>query len=367
MAEERDIVSISLPFASGVAAGLFFFSGTAGPPWAAAAVVSVLLAASVPLVPLVCRKGLVPPEVPVTIMFLVAGLFCAVNSILLGLSGDSGPGWSLPQVAVSHLRDTIDGIPYASEGTGALVKALLTGDRSDLPGETVRVFRDSGASHILALSGLHLGMIYLLLSRILSPVGNSPSARRIRYFLIIGLSLFYCLMTGAGASIVRAFLFIFFGETARLLGRERSSIRIFLFSMTLQMALMPQVCTTLAFQLSYLAMAGICFVYPSLEAVYPASERGHGFNPMRRIWQSASLSISCQLFTTPLVWLRFHTFPEYFLITNLLALPLTSGIMVLTIVTVVLSALGICPAALVCIDDRLIQLLVTCLEIIASL
>ena len=64
--------------------------------------------------------------------------------------------------AANRLRSLIDGIPFPSEGTSPLLKALLTGDRSSLSKEVVTVFRSSGASHLLALSGLHIGIIYLI-------------------------------------------------------------------------------------------------------------------------------------------------------------------------------------------------------------
>ena len=88
---------------------------------------------------------------------------------------------------------------------------------------------------------------------------------------------------------------------------------------------------------------------------------------MRRIWEGAVLSISCQVFTAPLVWYRFHTFPKYFIITNLAALPLTSAVMVLSVTTTALTSFGICPEIIVLLNDKVVQLLVDCLRIISSL
>lgn len=365
MAEERDIIIISIPFVAGVAAGLLLVARAGSPVWTPASVSFFAVIVAITLVLWQSRCGNYRrAETWTVLMFLAAGFFCATGSSLHGPVMD--PTQGLPQKAVGKLKGVIDSIPYRTAGTGPLVKALLTGDRSGLPKEIVDVFRNSGASHILALSGLHLGMVYLLLTKLLLPLGNSRNAKILRYFLIVGASLFYCMMTGAGASLVRAFLFIFFGETARLTGRERSPGRILLFSMLVQLVLKPEVCTTLAFQLSYLAMAGICLIYPFLENMFPEPESSHRNSLIRKIWQSAVLSISCQMFTAPLVWYRFHTFPEYFLITNLIALPLTSAIMMLSIATVVLSGAGICPEMLVSLDDQAIQLLVFCLGVISS-
>jgi competence protein ComEC len=80
-----------------------------------------------------------------------------------------------------------------------------------------------------------------------------------------------------------------------------------------------------------------------------------------------ALSISCQVFTAPLVWLRFRTFPKHFLLTNLLALPLTYFLMFSAVACLALSALGLCPAWLVWTVDVLAGALQYCLSIIADL
>ena len=88
---------------------------------------------------------------------------------------------------------------------------------------------------------------------------------------------------------------------------------------------------------------------------------------MRKIWTMAALSISCQLFTGPLAWYRFHSFPKYFLLTNLLAIPLTTALMATAVTTVLLGLLGWSPALLITATDGLCRLLVWVLEIIASM
>ena len=81
----------------------------------------------------------------------------------------------------------------------------------------------------------------------------------------------------------------------------------------------------------------------------------------------AALSISCQVFTAPLAWLRFHTFPVYFLITNLLAIPLTTLLMGASVASIGLSAFGACPEFLITTTDGLCRLLLFVLEVIASM
>ena len=366
-----DIAWIGIPFATGIAAGFMAFPEAACVPFLLPAVLSCTLYVSTVLAALSLDNGNSSWTIHWTMatIFLVAGLFCASNSILTsGIPSTGGPLTDLASSCAGRLRDLIDSIPYPSPSTAPLIKALLTGDRSDLDKDVIGIFRDSGASHILALSGLHLGIIYLILIRSAAPLGNGPAARKLKYSLTIMASGFFVLMTGASSSIVRAFLFILINETGKLLGRERDPVKVLLAALTIQLALKPEVLTSLGFQLSYLAMAGIFILYPRLERIYPESGgRWSRFDPFCRIWKAAMLTISCQAFTAPLAWKRFHSFPRYFLITNLTALPLTSAVMVLSVATIALFSLRICPELLVMLDDRAVQLLLYCLETISSI
>ena len=171
-------------------------------------------------------------------------------------------------------------------------------------------------------------------------------------------------MTGASPSLVRAFLFIVVNETSRLFNRPRDGLQVLSAALLVQLVLDPSSISSLGFQLSYLAMAGIFLLYPVLEAWYP---KGPRIDPVRRIWQAAALSISCQIFTAPLAWLRFRTFPVYFLLTNLLAMPLTTLLMGSAVTTILLQGLGLCPGFLLQLTDALCSALVWILRIIASM
>jgi len=167
-------------------------------------------------------------------------------------------------------------------------------------------------------------------------------------------------MTGASPSLVRAFLFILFHELSRHMpGRRVRPQNVFCAALTLQLAVTPAVVRSLGFQLSYLAMLGIIVLFPRIEAWYPAGVR---FDPFRRIWSAVAIAVSCQAFTAPLVWIRFHTFPKYFLLTNLAALPLTEGFLLSALATLC----GIGPAGTKKLADLLGQSLISLLEAIAA-
>ncbi len=360
---EQDIIRASIPLVSGIIAGVYSSSAIHNPnilyPLACA-----LSAAIAALLFLLANRGSRRPS-PYSILLFMTGLSCAVTDHL----GDIFvPGQSELMLVMKRpadaVRAVIDAIPYPSSSTAGLMKALLTGDRSGLTADTVSAFRDSGAAHILALSGYHLGLIYMLMLRITAPMGNSPAAQRTRSCLIVILCGLYSLATGAEPSIMRAFLFILINETAKTLHRRQKPMRVFFAALTLQLTLNPSVAGSAGFQLSYAAMAGIHLIFPTLRDWYPKSD---GRDPIRKIWDSMAMSISCQAATAPLAWLYFRSFPQYFLLTNLLALPLSSVLMTAGLCVIILSSAGLCPPFLVAINDKICSILIWILQTISSI
>lgn len=268
--------------------------------------------------------------------------------------------------ALERTDAIIRAIPFPHGSTNELLRALLTGQKDGLSRETVAAFRAAGASHILALSGLHLGIIYLLISKLLAVLGNGRITAIIRSILIVAASAFYAFMTGASPSIVRALIFITINEIMRHSpGRRKSPLAVWCCALMIQLAVSPWVIRSVGFQLSYLAMLGIFLVFPWLDGFYPRPTKG--WSPMRWVWSSMALSLSCQLFTAPLVWLRFRTFPKYFMLTNLLALPLTSLLMFAAVPLLLLAFAGLSPAWLIWLTDALASVLENCLAIIIAL
>ena len=365
MDEAGDFAGISFPFAAGILAGYMLKKGQAS-LYVMCGAVEIAAALALAALCALARAQKAPlrgAARPATILlFFLLGLFCQLSGGLWPVPA-SLPGFAARSAAA--LKSTIAAIPYSSPRTNALITALITGDRALISQDIYQCFRASGASHLLALSGLHLGVICLIVSRAASVFGNTPASRILRACLIISFSAFYALMTGAGPSIVRAFIFICLGEICSLSPeRKRIPIRILLAALTIQLVFAPYIIESLGFQLSYLAMSGIILIYPKLSGWYPESG-GPGL--LRKIWKLAALSVSCQAFTFPLVWLRFHSFPKYFLITNLLAMPLTTSLIGVSVVTISLSAAGCCPGALIFVNEIITNLLLFVLETISGM
>lgn len=397
MTETADIKPLALAFTFGAASGLLLSHISMHAAYISSAT-SLLVTLTLTLITSADRR-----QAEILLLFLTAGVFCAATSTLTSLGAVAGK--PLFAGLVADFRSMISSIPFPHEGTAPLVNALLTGDRSSLDDSVMNSFRDSGASHILALSGLHLGIIYGILLKVTSIFGKHPTVKAVRSLIIISLCGIYTLATGASPSLVRAFLFILVNETARLTHRSNNPLRVYCTALFIQTAINPQVISSTGFQLSYLAMAGIFLLYPALKKWYPQEEaagdmliekdagltESDGLEGVidkgscrarrcwtswmktivsaapRKIWDAAALTISCQVFTGPLAWWKFGTFPKYFLLTNLLSLPLTSAVMLLSVSTSVLFAIGICPDFLISLTDNSASLLLFIMKVISSM
>lgn len=382
MRVEREIAGFALPFAAGVLITAYAEKSFCTD---SQAVSYIALTAAVIVLPFLhfrerigCRGRWRDFAIWLSIGLVAFGLGALSAATGISLSLD----WPLSQLEFlagrfgNGLQQTIDAMPFQDQDTEALIKALLTGNRDSLSPDVTESFRASGASHILALSGLHLGLIYLLFLKLLGILGNSIWARRCRSCLLILLCGFYTLATGAGASIVRAFLFILLSEAGKLSRRHTSLVQILFAALLLQLIVSPLSILSVSFQLSYAAMVGIAFVFPWLKGFWPEENNekkcvsiGEKLirKPARWIWNSAAMSISCQLTAGPLAYIYFGSAPKHFLLTNLLALPLAGILIPSAALTAFLSAIGCCPSIMTQAVEAIAGLLTWALEIIATM
>lgn len=371
MTVEREIAGFSLPFAAGTA--FIFLAGISDNDMLTANAAVSVTAVSACLIPLMHgswkKHGTWFSWGMICTLTFCLGCFCGACGKILEISVTESIISSHACKLGARMQEFADAVPFESRSTNALIKALLTGERSDIPRDVTASFRESGASHILALSGLHLGIIYGIVRSLTSLSGNGKHVGTIRSIIIVSVCLIYTLATGAGASIVRAMIFIIINEAARMAHRYHSTGSVLLASLVVQLTISPSSINSVGFQLSYAAMAGIAFIFPWLKALWPGSPfDDRGFTKgMRWIWNSASMSIACQITTAPLAWYHFNSFPIHFLLTNLIALPLTGLIIPLSLATVTLNAFGICPALLIKATEFSITSLTNALEVIAAM
>ena len=197
--------------------------------------------------------------------------------------------------------------------------ALLLGQKESLGKEVKQAYSATGTQHILAVSGLHVAIIYSILLLPLTYFKQEGHAlRKIYLLLVMGLIWIYALMTGFSPSVVRAVVMFSLVTLGQMRKRKPSIWNILAFSAMLLLVLDPDIQTDLGFQLSYLAVAGIVGLQPILLRMWAPSNRVLDY-----FWQMATVTLAAQLITSPLTLHYFHTFPTYFLVANLLIVPLS--------------------------------------------
>ena len=197
-----------------------------------------------------------------------------------------------------------------------VVSALTLGYRKELSAETRSYFSATGAMHVLAVSGLHVGMIFMFLSWLLSFLKHTQTGRVVTVCLI-GCCLWgYALLTGFSPSVQRAtvmFTFILIGNSLNRPTPIYNSIAASAFFLLL---MNPGLLFDVGFQLSYMAVVSIVFFYPRLEKIFPVT------NPVtKRIWQLFCVSVAAQIGTAPLSLYYFHQFPVFFWLSNFVVIP----------------------------------------------
>ena len=203
-----------------------------------------------------------------------------------------------------------------------LAEALLIGYKDDLEQSLVQSYTNTGVVHIIAISGLHLGLIYWLLALLLKPLQKRRKIRWLRPVLIItGLWLF-SLLAGAQPSILRSalmFTCIVLGES---LSKKTSIYNTMAVSAFILLCINPYWLWDVGFQLSYTAVLSIIiFMKPIYNWFYIKNKL------LDFLWKLNAVTLAAQILTVPLSIYHFHQFPNLFIFTNFLAVPLSSAIL----------------------------------------
>ncbi|MEX2233212.1 MAG: ComEC/Rec2 family competence protein [Cyclobacteriaceae bacterium] len=205
----------------------------------------------------------------------------------------------------------------------AIASALVLGVTDGLDNELLSAYAATGSMHILAVSGLHISILYFILLWILRPLNKLPAGRW--YGPIIGLMILwlYAFVTGLSPSVLRAVTMFSFLALAKPWARSTNIYNTLAVSAFCLLLFDPFLVRSVGFQLSYLAVLGIVYLYPRILALWEPQHR-----ITTEVWKISVISIAAQIATFPLGLLYFHQFPNYFLLSNLLVVPLSSVVLI---------------------------------------
>ena len=248
-----------------------------------------------------------------------------------------------------------------SEVSFGLLNALVLGRRGELSKEVIDDFKNAGAIHILAISGLHIGIILLLLNFVFKPLEYLQFGKLLKLILILLLLWFFGLIAGLSPSIIRSitmFSFVAFGIIFKKSGSILYSI---ITSMLILLLMNPNYLFEVGFQLSYLAVFGIVLLQPRIYKWYTSR-----FTIIDYFWKLVSVSLAAQVFVLPISLYYFHQFPGLFWLTNLLIIPVLGILLMLGILSVLLSSIDLLPEYFVFLFDKLLIGLSTIVKWIAD-
>jgi len=200
-----------------------------------------------------------------------------------------------------------------------LAEALLIGYKDDLDKNLVQSYTNTGVVHIIAISGLHLGLIYWLLVQVLKPFRRKKVSRWLNPGIIISGLWLFSLLAGGQPSVLRSALMFSCIVLAESLSRKTSIYNTLAFSAFALLCINPYWLWDVGFQLSYVAVLSIVIFTKPIYNLFFIENR-----ILDLIWKLNSVSIAAQLLTTPFCIYHFHQFPNFFLLTNFVAVPLSS-------------------------------------------
>ncbi len=214
----------------------------------------------------------------------------------------------------------------------AVLSALTLGYKDLLDDEIKRVYSSTGAMHILAVSGLHVGILYFMLTLLLSVIPTNKLSETIKLITTLLFLWFFAILTGLSPSVCRASLMFSLLAIGRNYGVKSNIFNTLAIAAFVLLVANPNNLLNLGFQLSFLAVLSIVVFYPFIHPLLYFKRKIPTY-----IWSLIAVSIAAQIGTLPITLGQFSQFPNYFILTNLIAIPLATVILYLAVVLLIVS------------------------------
>ena len=218
----------------------------------------------------------------------------------------------------------------------AFLSALTLGYKADLSNDLKQSFRASGTSHVLAVSGLHVGVVYIIIVLLLSFLGKRRKMFFIRQLIVLLVLWGYVFITGMPVSVIRAAFMLSLICIGNMFHKKGFSYNTLFAAAFFILIANPFYLFDVGFQLSFISVFSILFFQPKLSSLYKPKRKISTY-----VWGLATISLAAQLGVFPLALYYFGTFPTYFFITNLLIIPFIGVIIYLAVTITSLSFLTV--------------------------
>lgn len=220
----------------------------------------------------------------------------------------------------------------------AVINALLLGQRQDISGELMQSYVGAGAIHILAVSGLHVGIILLILTFLFKPLHYLKNGKIIASVSLVILLWMFAILAGLSASVVRAVTMFSAIAIGMYSNRNTNVYNTLVISMFLLLLINPFYLFEVGFQLSYLAVFAIVWMQPKIYRLWQPK-----LWIADKFWQLFTVSIAAQIGVLPLSLYYFHQFPGLFFISNLVIIPFLGVILISGVLIMLLAVVELLP------------------------
>lgn len=204
----------------------------------------------------------------------------------------------------------------------AVASAIILGYTQYLEPELMKEYSSAGIIHILSVSGLHVGIVYVVINFLLKFLERYRKGKLIKAALIIIIVWFYAVITGLSPAVTRAALMFSLIIIGKTFNRHTDTLNAIAGSALLLLIYNPFFIADIGFQLSYLSVTGIVLLNPHIKSLYAPKNK-----LAILLWEMIAVSISAQIIASPICMYYFHQFPSMFLVTNLIAIPLSTLIL----------------------------------------
>ncbi|MCB7481517.1 ComEC/Rec2 family competence protein [Christiangramia sediminis] len=264
--------------------------------------------------------------------------------------------WQLREQLISDLKKYDFG-----ENEIAIFQALILGQRREISNTLYKNYAAAGAIHILAISGLHIGILLIILNFLFRALDRIKYGKLIKAIILILLLWSFAVLTGLSASVVRAVTMFSFIAIGLQLKRKTSALNSLFLSLFILLLINPHYIFQVGFQLSYLAVFSIIVFQPLISGLFQSK-----IKPVDYLWKLSSVSIAAQIGVIPLSLYYFHQFPGLFLLTNLIILPFLGLLLAYGIIVILLAAINSLPPFIAELFDLILRLMNGFIEWIAG-